>query len=298
MSAIEQDPILSAVAGQPRSRRSLRSALPVRAWIACGVLALFVFGAVFGPMIRPFNSVATHLQDRLMPPGSILSDGSFSLLGTDQLGRDMLAEILAGSRVSLIVGLAVVLIAGFIGLILGLLAGYFGGPLDTVISRFGDIQLAFPSILLAILLAGVLGPGLANIIIALAVTRWVIFARVVRASAISVRAQDFVDSGRLIGARNGRIMLSYILPSCWQPLFVTATMQVGLAMVAEAALSFLGLGVPVSVASWGSTISNGQDYLSSAWWISTEPGIALAIVVVCIGVLGDSFRNISHPEGR
>lgn len=297
MSAIEQEPIPPTVAGSS-SRRSIRGALPVRAWIASGVLVLFVFGAVFGPIIRPFNSVTTHLQDRLMPPGSILTDGSFSLMGTDQLGRDMLAEILAGSQVSLIVGLAVVLIAGFVGLVLGLLAGYFGGPLDTVISRFGDIQLAFPSILLAILLAGVLGPGLANIIIALAVTRWVIFARVVRASAISVRALDFVDSGRLIGARNGRIMLSYILPSCWQPLFVTATMQVGLAMVAEAALSFLGLGVPVSVASWGSTISAGQDYLSSAWWISTEPGIALAIVVVCIGVLGDSFRNISRPEGR
>ncbi|MQA06460.1 MAG: ABC transporter permease subunit [Streptosporangiales bacterium] len=266
--------------------------------VACAILACFVLTAVVGPMLRPFDSVTTRLGDRLLPPGARLADGMFAPFGTDQLGRDLLAEVLAGSRISLLVALAVVVIGGLLGLVLGLVAGYFGGPPDAVISRLGDIQLAFPSILLAILLAGVLGPGLANIVIALAVTRWVVFARVVRASAISVRNLDFVDSARLLGAGHLRIIWSYILPSCWAPLFVAATAQIGLTMVAEAALSFLGLGVPVSQASWGATISEGRNYLGSAWWISTIPGTALAIVVICVGIAGDALRNVADPQGR
>jgi peptide/nickel transport system permease protein len=198
--------------------------------------------------------------------------------------------------VSVIVGLSTVLIGGFVGLVLGLVSGYFGGWVDTVISRLGDIQLAFPSVLLAILIAGVLGPSLTNIIVALAVTRWVIFARVVRASALSVRGLDYVDSARILGVGHVRIILRYILPSCWASLLVAGTAQIGLAMVAEASLSFLGLGVPVSEASWGSTISLGRDYLSSAWWISTIPGILLALVVVAVGLVSDAFRDYTDPR--
>lgn len=258
---------------------------------AAGVLALFVLVAVFGPMLAPYDSVATGVSDRLLPPGSTLSDGSFALLGTDQLGRDVFAQVIAGSRISLLVAVTVVVVGGLIGLVLGLLAGYYGGWLDTVISRVGDMQLAFPSILLAILLAGALGPSLTNVIIALAVTRWVIFARVVRGSALSTRNREFVDSARVMGAGSVRIMARYIYPSCVQPLLVAATVQVGLTMVAEAALSFLGLGVPIDQASWGSTIAAGRDYLASAWWIAAVPGIALTLVVICVGVLGDSARD-------
>ncbi|PXY22128.1 ABC transporter permease [Prauserella muralis] len=259
--------------------------------VAGGVLALFVLVAVFGPLLVPYDSVSTGVADRLLPPGSTLSDGSFALLGTDQLGRDLLAQVIAGSRVSLLVAVTVVVVGGLTGLVLGLLAGYYGGWLDAVISRVGDMQLAFPSILLAILLAGALGPSLTNVIIALAVTRWVIFARVVRGSALSARNREFVDSARVLGAGSVRIMTRYIYPSCVQPLLVAATVQVGLTMVAEAALSYLGLGVPIDQASWGSTIAGGRDYLASAWWIAAVPGVALTLVVVCVGILGDAARS-------
>ncbi|WP_024875781.1 ABC transporter permease [Saccharomonospora piscinae] len=266
--------------------------------IALAVLALFALVAVFGPWLVPYDSVATRVTDRLLPPGSTTSDGALALLGTDQDGRDVLAQFIAGSRVSLLVALAVVAVGGLAGLALGLLAGYYGGWVDSLISRVGDMQLAFPSILLAILLAGVLGPSLLNVIIALAVTRWVIFARVVRGSALAARNREFVDSARVMGASDVRIMTRYIFPSCVQPLVVAATMQVGLTMVAEAALSFLGLGVPLDQASWGSTISNGRDYLDSAWWIAAVPGIALTLVVICVGVLGDAFRDRSDPHTK
>ncbi|MEU5941358.1 ABC transporter permease [Micromonospora sp. NPDC047548] len=273
-----------------------RRRVPPRAWVALGFLALVVLGAAVGPLLLPYSAIETDLPNRLLPPGARLSDGGVALLGTDQLGRDLLAQILAGSRVSVIVGLATVLIGGFAGLVLGLLAGYFGGWIDTLISRLGDAQLAFPSVLLAILIAGVLGPSLTNIIIALAVTRWVIFARVVRASALTVQGLEYVESARVVGAGHLRILVRYILPSCWAPLLVAGTAQIGLAMVAEASLSFLGLGVPVTQASWGATISDGRDYLSSAWWISTLPGVALALVVVAVGLVSDAYRDHTDPR--
>lgn len=267
--------------------------------VAAGaVLALFVLVAVLGPVLMPYDSVATRVADRLRPPFSTASDGGFALLGTDQNGRDVLAQVIAGSRVSLLVGVTVVVVGGLIGLVLGLVAGYYGGWLDTIISRVGDMQLAFPSILLAILLAGALGPSLTNVVIALAVTRWVVFARVVRGSALTTRGREFVESARVMGASDVRILVHYILPSCVQPLLVAATVQVGLTMVAEAALSFLGLGVPVDQASWGSTIANGRDYLATAWWIAAVPGIALTLVVICVGVLGDSARDKSDPASE
>jgi peptide/nickel transport system permease protein len=260
--------------------------------VAGAVLGLFVLVAAVGPFLVPYDSVATRVGDRLLPPGSTASDGTFALLGTDQNGRDVLAQVIAGSRVSLLVGITVVVVGVVVGLVLGLLAGYYGGWLDTVISRIGDMQLAFPSILLAILLAGALGPSLTNVIVALAVTRWVIFARVVRGSALTTKGREFVESARVMGASDVRILVHYILPSC---LLVAATVQIGLTMVAEAALSFLGLGVPVDQASWGSTIANGRDYLASAWWIAAVPGIALTLVVICVGVLGDAARDESDP---
>jgi peptide/nickel transport system permease protein len=280
----------AVAAPEPRRR------IPPRAAVGMVLLAVVVLGAILGPILRHYSAVDTSLPDRLLPPGAHLSTGGISPLGTDQVGRDMLAEVLAGSRISVIVGVSTVLIGGFVGLVLGVLAGYFGGWADTLISRLGDIQLAFPSVLLAILIAGVLGPSLTNIIIALAVTRWVIFARVVRASTLAVRGLDYVDSARVLGAGNLRIITRYILPSCWAPLLVAGTAQIGLAMVAEASLSFLGLGVPVNQASWGSTISNGRDYLSSAWWIAALPGILLALVVVAVGLISDAYRDFTDPR--
>lgn len=278
-----------------RRKKNSQRRLSLGGRVAAVLLLLFVLVGIFGPILFPFDNISTPLQDRLLPPGSTVSDGSIAFFGTDSTGRDLLTQVIAGSRISLTVALVTVLAAGSVGLVLGVLTGYFGGWVDGIISRVGDIQLAFPSILLAILLAGVLGPSLINVIIALAVTRWVIFARVVRGSALAVRGLDFVDSARVLGVGNLRILTKYIIPSCWQPLLVAATVQVGLTMVAEASLSYLGLGVPLAQASWGATIANGRDYLGSAWWIATFPGLALAAVVVCVGIVGDAYRDKSDP---
>ncbi|MFF0520219.1 ABC transporter permease [Actinomadura nitritigenes] len=291
MSAIAAAP--APAAAEPRGRR-----LPVRAWIGLAVVGLFVLAALLGPVLTPYDPVATDLPHRLLPPGSRLGDGSVAWLGTDQLGRDMLTTLLAGSRVSLLVAAATVLAGGAVGLAAGLVSGYFGGWADAVLSRVGDVQLAFPSILLAILIAGVLGPSVTNVVITLAVTRWVVFARVVRASALATRDLEFVDSARVLGAGHLRILLRHVLPSCWQPLLVAATVQIGLVMVAEASLSFLGLGIPPDQASWGATVSAGRDYLGSAWWISTMPAIALAAVVTGVGLVGDAFRDLADPRAQ
>lgn len=294
MSAIAAAP--APAAAEPRGRRGRR--LPVRAWIGLAVVGLFVLAALLGPVLTPYDPVATDLPHRLLPPGSRVGDGSVAWLGTDQLGRDMLTTLLAGSRVSLLVAAATVLAGGAVGLAAGLVSGYFGGWADAVLSRVGDVQLAFPSILLAILIAGVLGPSVTNVVITLAVTRWVVFARVVRASALATRDLEFVDSARVLGAGHLRILVRHVLPSCWQPLLVAATVQIGLVMVAEASLSFLGLGIPPDQASWGATVSAGRDYLGSAWWISTMPAIALAAVVTGVGLVGDAFRDLADPRAQ
>lgn len=265
--------------------------------VASLMLIVFVLTATFGGWILPYSADSTAVQDRLLPPLSKLESGSLAPLGTDQLGRDMLAQLIAGSRISLIVGLGTVLLGGLIGLIVGTVAGYFGGAVDAVIGRIVDIQLAFPSILLAILLAGALGPGVLNVILALAVSRWVIFARVTRANAITTKNLEYVSAAQVLGIGTPRILAVHIAPSSVQPMIVVATAQISLAMVAEASLSYLGLGVPVSLASWGSTIADGGDYLGSAWWIATFPGIVLTAVVVCIGIIGDEMQSMSGLSG-
>jgi peptide/nickel transport system permease protein len=259
--------------------------------VPSAVLAIFVLAGIFGPIIAPYSPNQANLVDRLLPPGTRMASGDLALLGTDQDGNPLLEQLLSGARVSLLVAVATVAIGGAIGLLLGLVGGYFGRWLDAVIGRLGDIQLAFPSILLAILIAGVLGPSVANVIITLAITRWVIFARIVRASALVATAQESVDGARVIGVGHPRILRRYILPETIGPLLVAATVQVGQMVIAEASLSFLGLGVPIDLASWGSTIARGRDYLGSAWWISTVPGLAMVALVVAVGTLGDAFHH-------
>lgn len=255
------------------------------------VITLFVLAGVLGPIIDPYVPTQASVVDRLLSPGSRLASGDIAWLGTDQDGNPVLQQLLSGARVSLIVAGATVLIGGAIGLLLGLVGGYFGSIIDAVIGRIGDIQLAFPSILLAILIAGVLGPSVTNVILTLAITRWVVFARIVRASALVAGRLDSVAGAKVVGVRAPRILRRYILPETVGPLLVTATVQVGQMVIAEASLSFLGLGVPVGKASWGSTIANGRDYLGSAWWISTFPGLAMVLLVVSIGILGDAFHH-------
>lgn len=252
---------------------------------------VFVIIGIFGPLFMDFDPQKTFTGSRLLPPGTLLDDGSTAWLGTDQVGRDVLSQIIYGTRISLLVALATVLIGGIVGVVLGLISGYFGGIVDSIIMRIADIQLAFPAILLAILIAGVLGPSVTNVIITLAITRWVTFARVTRSATLATKKKDFVDSARVLGVSNFKILLKYILPMCISSVMVIVTVQLGLVIISEASLSFLGLGVPASQPSWGYLIALGRDYINSAWWIATMPGIALAILVVSVGFLGDKLRD-------
>ena len=281
VSAPKKLQLSSATRRERRKRRIWPALIPV--WI-------FVFIAVFVPVIVPFNAVSTSIVDRLLAPGSVLSDGTTAWLGTDQIGRDMLGEVIAGARLTLVMALATIVIAGIVGIVLGLVAGYFGGWIDNAIMRLADLQLAFPGLLLAILIAGVLGPSVRNVVISLAITRWVTFARLARSSALSVRKLDYVSAARLIGASHLRLLGRYLLPASLSPLVVLGTVEVGSVVLSAASLSFLGLGVPPDQVDWGSTISNGSDYLLSAWWISMIPGIALAALVLSVSVLGDKLQ--------
>jgi peptide/nickel transport system permease protein len=286
-----------ATIAHPSKERSSRARRQVvRLTISAIPLALFVLIAVVGPIVIPYDSVTVRTGERLKPPGEILVDGSRALLGTDQVGRDLLAQVLQGARISLLVGITTVAVAGLIGLIVGVLAGYYGGVLDAVSMRLADIQLAFPSILLAILIAAVLGPSVANVIITLSLTRWVIFARVARAATLVARERDFVLAARALGAGDNRLLGVHIVPATIAPLIVIATVEVGLVIIAEASLSFLGLGTPGDQPSWGLVIANGRAYLNTAWWISTMPGIALSLVVLAVGRFGDQVRDALDPR--
>jgi peptide/nickel transport system permease protein len=259
-------------------------------------LVLFLLIALLGPVVWPYDSVTVRTGERLKPPGEVLRDGSKAILGTDQVGRDLLAQVLQGARISLMVGIATVAVAGTVGLIVGVLAGYYGGWIDTIAMRIADIQLAFPSILLAILIAGVLGPSVTNVILTLSLTRWVIFARVARAATLTTREREFVHAAQALGASDARLLGRHIVPSTVGPLVVVATVEVGLVIIAEASLSFLGLGTPSDQPSWGATIANGRAYLNTAWWISTMPGLALSLVVLAVGRFGDQVRDWLDPR--
>jgi peptide/nickel transport system permease protein len=256
----------------------------------------FVVAAIIGPMLVEFNPVRVNITARLESPGTVLPDGSRAWLGTDQVGQDVLAQVLQGARVSLLVGAATILLAGLIGLVAGVIAGFQGGWTDTVLMRLADIQLAFPSILLAILIAALLGPSVLNVILALSLTRWVTFGRVARAATLTAKERDYVLAARSMGADNRRLLVHHIVPSTIAPLIVIATVEVGLVIIAEASLSYLGLGSPPEQPSWGRSVANGRDYLNDAWWIATMPGLALSLVVLAIGICGDRLRDYLDPR--
>ena len=276
---------------RPRLSRAWRSVL---LWTL--PLIAYALVALIGPLVVAYDPVTVKIGQRLKPPGAVLEDGTRALLGTDQVGRDILAQVVRGARVSLVIALATVGIAGLVGSAIGLIAGFFGRWLDNVLMRIADIQLAFPSIVLAILIAAVLGPSIANVIVTLAFTRWVVFARVARATTLTTKEREFVTATRASGARSARILLRHIAPALVAPFLVIATVEMGLVIIAEASLSFLGLGTNNAEPSWGLVIANGRDYLNTAWWIATMPGIALSLVVLGVGIFGDRLRDALDPR--
>jgi peptide/nickel transport system permease protein len=259
-------------------------------------LVLYIGIAAIGPLVIAYDPITVQITQRLKAPGTVLPNGQRAILGTDQVGRDVLAQVVRGARVSLFIGLTTVVVAGLAGSFLGLVAGYFGKGVDNVLMRLADIQLAFPSILLAILIAAVLGPSITNVIITLSFTRWVIFARVARAATLVTKEREFVTATRASGAGTARILLRHIAPALAAPFLVIATVEMGLVIIAEASLSFLGLGTSAAQPSWGLVIANGRDYLTNAWWIATMPGIALSLVVLSVGVFGDRLRDALDPR--
>jgi peptide/nickel transport system permease protein len=275
------------------SRRPLRKR---RLYISSAIIGLYVVMAIVGPLVVEYDAIATFPGDRLLSPGSLTSRGETALLGTDSVGRDVFAQMLQGARISISVGVASLVVAGSIGVVVGVLAGYFGRKIDAVLMRLADIQLTFPSVLLAIFIAAIIGPSVRNVIIVLGVTNWVGFARVARAQVLANKNREFVDASRTLGAHHWHLLKRCILPACFAPLMVLATVELGSVILAEASLSFLGLGTPQTTPSWGLTISNGRDYLASAWWISTMPGVALSILVVAFGTLGDELRDRFDPK--
>jgi peptide/nickel transport system permease protein len=217
-------------------------------------------------------------------------------LGTDHLGRDLLARVIFGAQPALLVGFAAVMISGVLGMITGLLGGYFGGRVDDVLMRLADIQLAFPFILLAIAVIGVLGPSLPTIIVVIGVSSWVVYARVVRAAVLVLREREFVQAAQALGGGDGRILVRHILPNAFAPWLVVATLDMARVIVIESALSFLGLGVQPPTPTWGGMLADGRVYLTTAWWLATFPGFAILVTVLGINLFGDGLRDTLDPR--
>jgi peptide/nickel transport system permease protein len=262
------------------------------------VVAIVVVTAVGASWFSPFDAVEQSIADRLKPPGSRDAAGSLHVLGTDHLGRDLLARVVFGARPALMVGFAAVLISGTLGMLAGLAAGYFGGRVDDVLMRLADIQLAFPFILLAIAVIGVLGPSLTTIIVVIGVSSWVIYARIVRGAVLSLREREFVQAALALGSGDVRVVVRHILPNALTPWLVVATLDMARVIVIESALSFLGLGVQPPTPTWGGMLADGRVYISTAWWLATFPGLAIMITVLGINLFGDGLRDTLDPRRK
>jgi peptide/nickel transport system permease protein len=268
--------------------------------LALGLLVFFSFIGIFGPQLAPQDPNRQNLILRLMEPFQFNEEGVMEFpLGTDALGRDVLSRLLHGAQISLWVGLAAVIVGGLSGTVLGLISGYMGGITDDIIMRLADIQLAFPFILLAIMVLVVLGSGVLNLILVLGIGQWVIYARIARGEAISQREQEYVEAARSSGMSILGIMFYHILPNILAPIIVIATFNVASVILAEAALSFLGLGVPPDIPTWGAMLAESREQLlGGRWWLALFPGLAIMLVVLSLNILGDWLRDVLDPRLR
>jgi peptide/nickel transport system permease protein len=260
------------------------------------IVLLNIVVAILAPVLGPHDPLDQDITRRLQPPAWLAGGSAEYLLGTDQLGRDVLTRIIYGSRISLLIGFLSVAVSLPIGVGLGLLGGYFRGRLDDVVMRLADVQLAFPFILLAITIAGVLGPSPRNVILILAVGGWVAYARITRGQVLSLREKEFVEAARALGMRHGRILVAHILPNILTPIIVLATFAVAQMILLESSLSFLGLGVQPPTPSWGGMLNDGRAYITIAWWLTTFPGATIMLTVLGINFMGDWLRDLFDPR--
>ncbi|AGB39447.1 nickel transporter permease [Natronococcus occultus] len=288
----------SAIPASVRRRyRSLRDSRELRAFLAnpltvvgLALVAAVATAAVIGPIVAPYDPTAQDLAKRLQPPSRTHP------FGTDQLGRDLLSRLLYGARISLGIAVAVTGIRLVLGTAIGLIAGYAGGWIDELLMRLVDVQLAFPGLVLALVIAGILDPSLRNVMIALAVVGWASYARVVRGSVLSTKERPFVDAARLMGVSRTRIAVCHLLPNVASPVIVLATLNMGTVVLATTGLSFIGLGAQPPTPEWGTMLSAGRHHLREAWWLANVPGLAIVCTVLGFNLLGDGLRDLLDPK--
>ncbi|MBL8129983.1 MAG: ABC transporter permease [Chloroflexia bacterium] len=287
--------------GQPSKGRIYLRALARDpfALAAAIFMVVLILAAIFAPRVAPYDPERGGLMLRNKPPLTPAVDGGIPyLLGTDPLGRDELTRLIYGARISLAVGFLSVLVSGTIGVTLGLIAGYYRGAIDDLIMRIVDLQMGFPSLLMALLVLYVLGGGVWKVILVLAVTRWMVYARVTRSFVLSQRESVFVEAARATGCTDWRIMLRHIIPNLGSPLLVLATLEVATAILTEASLSFLGLGIQPPQSSWGLMLAEGRSYVTTAWWLVTFPGLAILLTALSLNLLAGWGRAITDPVTR
>ena len=289
------DAVLPAPAVRVKARRRR---MPVLVLLGAGFVAALLLVAAAAPLLAPQDPVRQSLRGRLHPPTWSGTDGRAHVLGTDHLGRDVLSRVIYGSRVSLVIGFAAVVVGGVIGSAAGLAAGFSRGRLDGIIMTLADAQLAFPFILLAIGIIAVLGPSFPTLVVVIGLSGWVSYARILRSQVLVVRSREFVESIHALGGSLARIVLRHVLPNVLSSIVVIATLELARAIVLEATLSFLGLGIQPPTPSWGGMVQEGREYLDSAWWISTFPGLLLMVTSIVVSRTGDWLRDLLDPKRR
>jgi peptide/nickel transport system permease protein len=283
----------SASEKTPGAISSALGRLHAKAFSGGSIVLIFILLGIFGPLLAPHDPNKQELTAMMKPPQGI---GGAHVLGTDNLGRDILSRIVYGARVSLLVAFAVVFVSGFIGVGLGAISGYIGGKADFLIQKLVEVVWAFPPLLLGITIMAFLGQGLTNLIIALVAQRWIPYCRVVRGQALSLRERDFVMAARCLGATKSQIIGRHILPNLIQTSLVIGTFAMASSIIAEASLSFLGVGVPPEIPTWGTMLADARIYISTSWWLPLFPGLCIFITVLGINLLGDALRDILDPR--
>ena len=297
-----RDAVLEAAptaTSRPRPVRAVDKLLRFK-WglVAAFVMLVIVGSAAFAPWISPYDPVTVDIRHRLGPPAFMDGGTRAHVLGTDQVGRDLLARMIYGGRVSLIIGVAAVLISSTIGVLLGLAAGYFGSRVDWAIMTVINVMLTFPFVLLALAVIAVLGSSLVNMIVVLGVTDWPLYARVIRAETLAIRERDFIVAGRALGMSHLRIVFRQILPNLVSVIVVIATLQVARVIILESFLSFLGLGVQPPTPAWGNMLGEGRLYMLNSWWIAAFPGLAIFTTTLAINLMGNALRDWLDPHMR